>query len=414
MGLQKYRLYLRRLSGQGGLSNSFMGHTESPFGSMSSLNGLDLQALAASGQISAQSLATFQAAALGSSVTKSAISMPLVDQRNLFSFENPKSRFGDGPQLSSNNKQIGLLHGIPTTMEPKQLANLHQSSQTFGGMSMQLNSQVHQNNPLLMQMAQPQPRAQMVNDPNGSQASRLPLSVPQPILSSAMPGGVLGGNSIVDNSCSAIHSSVSHTPSMVAFSVNQGTELQTNSYTTSNSGVSSLTSRGMLREQANPDVKGSRGFASSYDIFNDLHQHKAQDWGLQNVGSTFDAPHHSNLQGILDAPPSVMVQPGFSSNQKNGQNRNAPITKDVFLSGEETGHGNNPMLGPQFNSLLGGNSVTIKTERLPDTSFQNTLFSDQYGQEDLMSALLKQVSLFLYSYCILLLNCECAKSISSF
>ncbi|XP_031097345.1 two-component response regulator ARR2-like isoform X3 [Ipomoea triloba] len=391
--LQKYRLYLRRLSGQGGLGNSFMGHPESPFGSMSSLNGLDLQALAASGQISAQSLATFQAAALGSSVTKSAISMPLVDQRNLFSFENPKSRFGgDGPpQLGNSSKQIGLLHGIPTTMEPKQLASLHQSSPTFGGMSMQLNSQVHQNNPLLMQMSQPQPRAQMVSDPNGSQASRLPLSVPQPILSSAMAGGVLGGNSIVDNSCSAIHSSVSHAPSTVAFSVNQGTELQTNSYTTSNSGVSSLTSRGMLREQANPDVKGSRGFVPSYDIFNDLHQHKAQDWGLQNVGSTFDPPpHHSNLQGILDPPPSVMAQHGFSSNQKSGQNRNAPINKDVFLSGEQTGHGNNPMLGPQFNSLLGGNPVTIKTERLPDTSFQNTLFSDQYGQEDLMSALLKQ------------------------
>ncbi|XP_019180836.1 PREDICTED: two-component response regulator ARR2-like isoform X2 [Ipomoea nil] len=372
--LQKYRLYLRRLSGQGGLGNSFMGHPESPFGSMSSLNGLDLQALAASGQISAQSLATFQAAALGSSVTKSAISMPLVDQRNLFSFENPKSRFGDGPpQMGNSSKQIGLLHGIPTTMEPKQLASLHQSSPTFGGMSMQLNSQVHQNNPLLMQMAQTQPRAQMVNDPNGGQASRLPLSVPQPLLT----GGVLGGNSIVDNS-------VSHAPSTVAFSVNQGTELQTNSYTTSNSGVSSLTSRGMLREQANPDVKGTRGFVPGYDIFNDLHQHKAQDWGLQNVGTTFDAPPHH----FLDAPPSVMAQHGFSSNQK----RNAPINKDVFLSGEETGHGgNNPMLGPQFNSLLGGgNPVTIKTERLPDTTFQNTLFSDQYGQDDLMSALLKQ------------------------
>ncbi|KAK1387520.1 Two-component response regulator [Heracleum sosnowskyi] len=71
--LQKYRIYLRRVSGQqqGGLSNSFMGTQEAPFGSMSPFNGLELQALAASGQIPAQSLATLQAAAgRGTTATK--------------------------------------------------------------------------------------------------------------------------------------------------------------------------------------------------------------------------------------------------------------------------------------------------------------------------------------------------------
>ncbi|CAH9095581.1 unnamed protein product [Cuscuta epithymum] len=326
--LQKYRLYLRRLSGQGGMGHPFMGHQDSPFGPMSSLNGLELQALAASGQISAQSLASYHA-------TKSALSLPLVDhhhqRNNLFSFETPRSRYGEGPQhiMNSNNssKQIpNLLHGIPTTMEPKQLQNMHQSSSplTFNGMN------IHQNNPVLMQhMTQPQSRPHIVSDPNGS----LP------------PRGIL------DNSCSALNNSVSHVshaPSpAVAFSVNQGTELRNHN-------------GGYISSSANTGVKSSRVFSStSYDMFNDL-QHQ-QPKGSQDWGYDAPQPRHSNVQGILlDA------------------SRNAPPI-------------NNPMVGPaQFNTLLGGNSVAIKTERAHDASFQNTLFADPYGQDELMSALLKQ------------------------
>ncbi|XP_055811279.1 two-component response regulator ARR1-like isoform X1 [Solanum dulcamara] len=87
--LQKYRLYLRRLSGvsqhQNGMNNSFLGHPEATYGTMTSFNGLELQALAATSQLPAQSLATLQAAAL---VTKSnraelALSM-LRENRNGF------------------------------------------------------------------------------------------------------------------------------------------------------------------------------------------------------------------------------------------------------------------------------------------------------------------------------------------
>ncbi|XP_019177684.1 PREDICTED: two-component response regulator ARR2-like [Ipomoea nil] len=374
--LQKYRLYLRRLSGvsqhQSGLNSSFMGPPDPPFGTMSSLNGLDFQTLAATGQISAQSLASLQAAALGRSATKPAISMPLVDQRNLFSFENPKFRYVEGQQqLNNNNKRIGLLHGIPTTMEPKQLTNLqNQSSQAFGSRGMQPH-QGHQNNSLLIQ-------AQMLNEPNGSQVSR----VTQPILSNGMSSELLARNGIVDNSRGAIYQPVSQAD----FSVNHNTEMQNNSFVSGNSGMSSClaSKRMMIPEEVNSDVKrprGGGGFAPpSYDIFNDLQQHKAQDdWG---VGAVFEASRLPNAQGSLDASPSVMVQQGFSSNGR------VSIGKAVFPSGQESG---NPMVGPQLNSLLGGNSITIKAERLPDTSYQNTLFPvDQHGQDDLMSALLKQ------------------------
>ncbi|GAB4843059.1 arsenicals resistance [Ancistrocladus abbreviatus] len=117
--LQKYRLYLRRLSWvsqhQGGLNNSFLGHQDTSFGTMSSLSGIDLQALAVAGQLPAQTLATYQAAGLSRPGVKPGISLPFIDQRNFFSFENPKLRFGEGQQQqqqqqlgNSNAKQINL------------------------------------------------------------------------------------------------------------------------------------------------------------------------------------------------------------------------------------------------------------------------------------------------------------------
>ncbi|KAH9683693.1 Two-component response regulator ARR2 [Citrus sinensis] len=159
--LQKYRLYLRRLSGvsphQG---NSFISsHSqEPPYGSLSSLSGLDFQTLAATGQIPAQSLATLQAAGLARSAAKPGLPMSLVDQRNIFSFDNQKLRFGEGqPQHMSSGKQMNLLHGIPTTMDSKQLVNLHHSAQSLGSLSMQASAHGNpsgQSSHLLMQMAQ--------------------------------------------------------------------------------------------------------------------------------------------------------------------------------------------------------------------------------------------------------------------
>ncbi|KAF7145401.1 hypothetical protein RHSIM_Rhsim04G0231700 [Rhododendron simsii] len=375
--LQKYRLYLRRLSGvsqhQSGLNNSFMGPSDPTFGSMSSLNGLDLQALAATGQLPAQSLAMLQAASLGRSPNKSGISMPFMDQRNLFSFENPKLRSREGqqqPQMSnnSNGKQVNLLHGIPTNM------------------NMQPNPHGSQSSSLMnMQMSQPQSRPAIFNDTGANQISRLPSSIAQPNLSNGMPSGVVlarDGNS-----------SVSQASTMVDFSVHPNTDFQGNSFplATNNSRVSVITSKGLLQEDSiNSDIKGSRGFATSYDIFGDLQPHKTQDWELQNVGLTFDASSHLKTQGSINVPPSVLVHQGFSSSQNNVQNRSASVGKVMFSVGEQSGHGNAQSMCQQMDSLLDCNSLRVKAENHPEVGGQNTLFHGQFSQEDLMSALLKQ------------------------
>ncbi|MED6172267.1 hypothetical protein PIB30_048509 [Stylosanthes scabra] len=64
--LQKYRLYLRRLSGisqhQSYMNNSLINPHDAGFGTMFSSNGIDLRTLATAGQLPVQSLATLQAA----------------------------------------------------------------------------------------------------------------------------------------------------------------------------------------------------------------------------------------------------------------------------------------------------------------------------------------------------------------
>ncbi|GLT99049.1 hypothetical protein SLE2022_165160 [Rubroshorea leprosula] len=398
--LQKYRLYLRRLSGvsshPNNLTSSFMNPQEATFGQLSSLNGLELQSLAATGPFTAHSLATLQAAGLGRSTAKSGIHMPLVDQRNLFSFENPKLRLGEGQQqLMPSNKQIGLLHGIPTNMEPKQLANLHHTAQSIGNINMQVNSQGgqnNQNNSLLMQMAQSQSRGQIPNEMTGGHVPRLPSTIGQPILTTGIGTNVSPRNGIPENIRSTGYNPVSQTSSMLNFPMNNASELPVNGFPLgSTSGVSSLPSKGSFQPDVNSDIKGSVGFIPSFDIFNELQQHKSQHWELDNVGITFDASRHSNsAQGSLDLAQSVLAHQGFPSGQMTGQNRNtATIGNTMFSSNNGTENGNAQNVSPHLNALLFDNPIRVKTETFHDSNPAN-IFPEPFGQEDLMSALLKQ------------------------
>lgn len=144
--LQKYRLYLRRLSGvgqqQSGFNSSFGGSMEANFGSISSLDRSDLQALAASGQISRQTLAAFQGGLLGR-VNGNDVGMSGVDPTFLLQPDlqglncslTDRARFGQ-PLL---NSQRNLLQGLPTGLELKQLAQSHQHMPSFGNLGMSMD-----------------------------------------------------------------------------------------------------------------------------------------------------------------------------------------------------------------------------------------------------------------------------------
>ncbi|GFP85277.1 two-component response regulator arr1 [Phtheirospermum japonicum] len=262
--LQKYRLYLKRLSvGQhhGGFGNPFMGPADPVFGPMAPLNGIELQAFASSSQLPPQSLATIQAGR----------AMPPVDQKNIFSFENPRNiRFVEGHQQQHNNnshRPVNLLHGIPTNI------------------NLPMHPHSGQTNPLLTHMVQTQqPRNQVLTRP---------VFRAQAYASATQPS------------------------TLVDFSRSQRAEMLTGNNNTfslmSNAGMPSTT--------------------SSFDVFNNLSQNRpGPDWRMQGVGPGFDAPHHSmtNMQGRVDVAPSVLVQPtGFSSDQRSMHIRNGPSVNNI-------------------------------------------------------------------------------------
>ncbi|KAJ9559271.1 hypothetical protein OSB04_013885, partial [Centaurea solstitialis] len=374
--VQKYRLYLRRLSGSqhpGGMNAGFMGGPDSGYGSISSLNGLDIQALAASGQLGQlppQSLATLQAAALGRSTSsKSPISAsPVIDQRNIFSFENPKSRYTEvqSQHLTNNSsgKQMNLLPGIPTNMEPKQFVNLqHQSGQhSFGSI----------NNQVLIQMG-----GQSQSHGHGQSQGLRP-----PVLSSEM----LTRGGVVDLATTVYNPVVSQGSSLVDFSMNHKNDSSGSGYALGGSlGLPNLagSTSAPLQGDGSLDTKvPRRGIVPSYDIFNELNPNGIREWGLQDVGLTFDSGQHT-MQG---GPGPVLLQHSRSSEREmGGQNRNLGSGKAVFSPGVDSGSHRN--VGQQRNSYVGENSLRVKAE--DGSSHNNPLYPEQYG-DDLLAAILKQ------------------------
>ncbi|KAJ4956470.1 hypothetical protein NE237_013253 [Protea cynaroides] len=412
--LQKYRLYLRRLSG---VNTPFMGPEEANFRSMSSLDGLDLQAFAVSGQLPHQSIATLQAG-LARTTTTTGISMP--DQRNIFDSEISKLRFGYGQQLCNSGKQVSILPGLPTSMEPKQLPHLPhlpQSVQSFGGVGFQvsegtsaflntstslrttLSNHMHglhgnHGSPLMMQMAQTRSRAPSLNETAGGHASRIPSTIGQQIFSNEISGQVLERSKTILNGKSAGCNPVSQASSVVDFSMNHMTELAGNGIPlASGTEIFTLTSTGMLQEGGNMGLQGSRGFAPRYDMFNELRQPKTHDWELQNVGLNFDTSQSLNsiVQSNTNHTPSVLGNQGFASRKKIGQNMNMYVVGNaVISSGEANGHGITENSAQRPNNPLVENSFGVKFEAIPDLICERLLIADHLGQDDLMTALLKQ------------------------
>ncbi|KFK27554.1 hypothetical protein AALP_AA8G398600 [Arabis alpina] len=394
--LQKYRIYLRRLGGvsqhQGNMNNSFMTGQDPNFGPLSQLNGFDLQALAVAGQLPAQSLAQLQAAGLSlPSLAKPGMSVsPLVDQRSIFSFENPKIRFGDGhgQMMNSGNKPMNLLHGVPTGMEPKQFAGNHMRvQQPITGVRAVPNVQ---SSGMLMPVADQLPRGG---------PSMLPSLGQQPTLSSSivsrrsdLTDSVAVRNSIPETSSSrvlpATHSVFNNFPS----------ELPRNSFPLASApGISIPTSVSYQEEVSSSDATAATGNLS-YNIFNDFpqqqqHHHnnnKLNDWDLRNIGLVFNS-HQDTAAAAASA--SFSTSEAYSSSSTQRKRRQIDVTAINHMQN----HHHQPPPSRSVNHMnqvyMDGGSVRVKSERMAETVTcppSTTLFHEQYNQDDLMSALLKQ------------------------
>ncbi|KAL1194728.1 Two-component response regulator ARR2 [Cardamine amara subsp. amara] len=389
--LQKYRIYLRRLGGvsqhQGNLNHSFMTGQDPSFGPLSSLNGFDLQALAVAGQLPAQSLAQLQAAGHGrSSLTKSGMSVsPLVDQRSIFNFENSKIRFGDGhgQTMNNGNKQMNLLHGVPMGMEPKQFAgnHMHMQQQITGlrtGQNVQSSGMPRGGPPMLPSLGQ------------------------QPMLSSSVSRRSDLTDGVAVRNCIPETSSGRMLPANHSVFNNFPSELPRNSFPLASApGISIPVSVSYQEEVNSSDAKGNSlsaaavtaGFGDpSYDIFNDFPQHqqhnninnRLNDWDLRNIGLVFDSQQDAGA-----ASAAFSTSEAYSSSSRKRRETEVTVLAE---------HGQNQQLPSRsLNHLnqvyMDGGSVRVKSERVAETVTcppTTTLFHDQYNQEDLMSALLKQ------------------------
>ena len=345
--LQKYRIYLRRLGGvsqhQGSLNNSFMTSQDASFGSLPTLNGFDLQALA---QLPAQSLAQLQAAGLGRPAAMNSkpglpVSSSIVDERSVFSFDNPK---------------MSLLHGVPTGMEPRQLAGLQQHRMTIqqqiaavrAGHSLQNNGM---RMPLASQQQQPFSRPQQ-------------SSIRQPMLPNR--SGFSGRSSIPESSRVLPTTSYTNLATQqqhsMAFS-NFQQELPLNSFPLASAPGLSVRKQHSSSSSYREEVNSSEaGFATpSYDMFSS----RQNDWDLRSMLS----PHQDSQ--------------AYSSSSVSRNNNSAVAATDHSRNHhQQTPQG--MVSHHQVYGNGGGSSVKVKSETMG--------FHEQYSnQEDLMSALLKQV-----------------------
>ncbi|PIA61201.1 hypothetical protein AQUCO_00300615v1 [Aquilegia coerulea] len=419
--LQKYRLYLRRLSGvshPNGLNTPFMCSQEANFGSMSSFDGLDLQALAASGQLPPNSFATLQAGGLARSTVNTGIGMPHLDQRIPFSTEASKLRFGAGQQMTSSNKQVDLYHGLPTNIEPKQLSHLHQSAQSSGSMGLQasegttgfMNLQTslgthsmnqsgavlgsQSNSPLMMQMAQSRSRGQLLSDISSSHPSGTPLSIGQQVFSNDMASRVLGKNITILNGKATTYTPSFQASSMLDFQKKHTMDVPGNGFPVGiTTGVSGLQSTGVFQDRGSLEVKGPRSLPTGYVIFDEHPQHKSQEWGLQNVDLTFEASQRPKpLQGNITFSPPVLAHQGLWSSQRGGPNGNVSIVGNTLVSLSEGNQlGTSESFVQRGNSLPMDSSFRVKAESMGDLNSDNIFAAKTFDQDDLMSAILKQV-----------------------
>ncbi|MCL7051326.1 hypothetical protein MKW94_007916 [Papaver nudicaule] len=355
--LQKYRLYLKRVSGgiQSGFSPPFLGSANSSYGSLPSLDDFNLQTLNVRGQPPLQNLASLQVGITGPT-GHGVLNMHIGDQRNLSGGEPARLRFGMGNQVNNNN-QVSLLSGLQSSIGPKpSLINMHPSLRSFGNTGLQANGSStlvsllmvdllrRANNSLMMQMPQSQLKGQLFSNDVSRQ--------------------ILRGDGIIINDRVALQNTLSP--------VSQVPEITGHGFPLGNStGVSCQSLIETFRNGGSSGAKGLPEFNPSYDILADLRQLRAEGSYFRNVGLNCKISRSSGVaQASGDQSLSVLGQQGFLSNQSNGH-------------GEEHQH-------QVSKTQLDEENFDAKDEYMPELDAENFNLSRNWSQDDLISALFKQ------------------------
>ncbi|XP_020529843.1 two-component response regulator ARR2 isoform X1 [Amborella trichopoda] len=408
--LQKYRLYLRRISAgsqQGNINPSILASSDPSFAAMASLDRYEFQAMVTSGRIPQQNFMAMQAA-LGRSNSNTTVAMAHVDPRNLFKMEmqNPNSsnmlRYGQTQHLS--NSQANMLQGFPSPLDSKNISHLHQPFQQFGNMDLQADNlsklQSHlrpisspqgdpsfnpssramhsENFPLMRPMSQQPPQQlslslqqyqMQANSLHHQQSKGQFLTemghmskLPSSSFGKQMVSNDLSGHILGRNGASAIASSQND----FLGGSNYGVFGQTPSLSYQANHQLDILNSLSLPITGGFDGLGSRGFAPNFNSFNDGSF-------VQNGGDHFGFGSHG--LSVCD--------------QKNGQLQDASsVGKGIFFVEGEEEHRRPGINNIQVhNNVLPGNQPKVKDE---SSDVDSVLLNEHFGQDYLLSGIFKQ------------------------
>ncbi|KAK9091458.1 hypothetical protein Sjap_024635 [Stephania japonica] len=286
--LQKFRLYLKRLSGvaqqQGGIPSTFYGPGDSN-AKICPLGRIDIQALAASGQIPAQTLAALQAEVLGRPT--GSIVLPAMDKSALLqaSLQGPKGipvergvTFGQPtvksqPNISKQFPQSSILiDDIPSgygSWPPNNLGTIG----TVG------NGGLTQNGNMLMQIVQQQHHQPVPESSHTINVQPSCLVVP-----SLPPTGFRAGNSSISLSQNCSYSG----NNMIDYGLLSAQSVQ------------SLSSSVGLGQVSDASYKHTNGYSvpvSIPPVSSGIHSDNGTNWHVQN--STPNISNVTKVPGIV-------------------------------------------------------------------------------------------------------------------
>ncbi|KAI3880792.1 hypothetical protein MKX03_034693 [Papaver bracteatum] len=374
--LQKYRLYLKRVSGgtQNGFSPPFLGSPNSSYGSLPSLSDFNHQTFTVPGQLPLQNFASRQAGIIRSA-GHGGLNMHIASQRSMFSGELARPRFGVGHQVN-NNAQVPLLSGLPSSIgQTPPLTNLHQQPlRSFGNTGLQSNGS----------------STRFVNHATGfhetgfptqvdllrSNDSNVMMQMPQSQLKGQLlPNDVSkqfrSGNGILINGRGTTQNLISPASPLMNFPMNQAPELTGHGYPLGNSTrVSCVQQVGTFGDEGSSEAKRLPGFNPSYDILADLRQNIAEGPDFHGVLNC-EISQNSSIARVSNGQSlQVLGQQGFLSNQIN-ENR------------EQQQH-------EVPKNLQENENFDAKAEYMPELDTKNFDLSRNWSQDDLLSELFKQ------------------------
>ncbi|XP_026459342.1 two-component response regulator ARR2-like [Papaver somniferum] len=373
--LQKYRLYLKRVSGgtQNGFSPPFVGSPNTSYGSLPSLSDFNLQTFTVSGQL--QNFASRQAGII-KSAGHGGLNMHIDSQRSMFSGELARPRFGARHQVN-NNAQVPFLSGLPSPIgHTPPLTNTHQQPlRSFGNMGLQSNgsSTCFVNHATGFHGTGFPTQLDLLRSSDSSVMMQMPQSqLKGKFISNDVSRQFPTGNGILINGRGTTPNQIFLASSLVNFPTNLAPELTGHGYPLGNSTrVSCLQQVGTFENEGSSEAKRLSGFNPSYDILADLRQNIAESSDFHDGVLNCETSQNSSVARVCNVQSlQVLGQQGFLSNQIN-ENR------------EEQRHEvpKNPQENENFDA---------KAEYMPELDTKNFGLSRNWSQDDLMSELFKQ------------------------